>query len=173
MEKKQKKRKEHKLTAQCIGIVLIVFAFGLFMGHTLNYQDIIANLVSHEADSIHVVHNSSEMAEQGARIIFYNLGTTESSSYNISYSDKPQQSANRFYTVNGEFINITERHFTSIELNFSLLDKSGNKIGDAYAFCEGLNPNQTWKFCAENTKMLGDGLHATSVVLDDIIYTVL
>jgi len=172
-EEKVKKQKEHRLTAQCFGIILVVFAFGLFIGHTLNYQDIIANFISHEADSIHIVHNSSEMAEEGARIVFYNLGATESNSYNINYNDEPEQSVNRFYIVSGEFTNTTERHFTTVKLNFSLLDKSGNKIGDAYAFCDGLDPNQTWEFKAENTIRLGEELYAASAVLDDVIYSVL
>lgn len=173
MKEKTKKQKEHKLTAQCIGIVLIVFAFGLFVGHTLNYQDIIANLISYEADSVHVVHNSSEMAEEGARIVFYNLGTTKSNSYDITYKEEPEQHINRFYIIKGEFKNITERHFTTVKLNFSLLDKNGNKVGDAYAFCDGLDTNQTWEFSAENTVILGEDLHAAAAVLDDVIYTVL
>ena len=45
--------------------------------------------------------------------------------------------------INGLFTNETDEHFTIVELNFSLLDGEGNKVGDAYAECDGLNPGQT------------------------------
>jgi hypothetical protein len=170
------RNKSRKMAAaQYIGAALIVFAFGLFLGHALNYQDIIANIVSNEADSVHVVHNSSKMAEHGARIAFYNLGTTKTESYEINFDENPYHSVNRFYTIGGTFTNKTDRHFTTIELNFSLLDENNNKIGDAYARCDGLNPGQTWSFEAENTTILklDEQDRAVTAVLDDVIYTVL
>ena len=30
---KEKKKKENRLTAQCLGIVLVVFALGMFIGY--------------------------------------------------------------------------------------------------------------------------------------------
>ena len=172
MTKEQKKR-EHKITAQCLGIVLIVFALGLFAGYAANHQDIIANLFASKADSIHIIHNSSEAIEHGARMSFYTLGTTENTDYTIKFNEEPKQEINRFYTVEGEFTNNTDKHFTTVELNFSLLDKNGNKVGDIHGYCDGLNPGQTWKFVASNSKVFETNIHATSAILDDVIYTTL
>ena len=170
---KEQKKREHKITAQCLGIVLLVFAFGLFIGYTSNYQDIVANLFANEVDSVHVIHNSSEATEHGAKISFYTLGTTKNTDYTIEFNNKPKQEINHFYTIEGKFTNNTDKHFTTVELNFSLLDKEGNKVGDVHGYCDGLNSGQTWKFVADNSKAFKTDTPVISAILDDVIYTML
>lgn len=172
MKTKSQKKKEHRLTAQCLGIVLIVFALGMFIGYACNYQDILANFFTGKnADRTHVIHSSSEMAERGARVGYYVLGTTENDNYIIEFDDKPQQEINNYYTVRGTFKNNSQDHFTTVELNFSLLDKNGNKVGDVFAYCNGLNPDQTWSFKAVNPNIINSDSLITSAILDSVIYT--
>lgn len=168
---KGKKKKGNRLTAQCLGIVLVVFALGMFIGYACNYQDVLANFFTGgQADRIHVIHNSSRMAERGVRVGFYVLGTNNNDNYTIKFNNKPEKK-NNSYIVNGQFTNKSDEHFTTVELNFSLLDKNKNKIGDIFAYCNGLNANQTWDFTAvdlQNFKLNGN---VDSVILDDVIYT--
>ena len=142
-KKKRKKKKERKLTIQCLGIVFVVFALGMFIGYACNYQDALANFFTGQnTDRTHVIHNSSQMAEHGVRVGYYVLGTTENDNYIIKFDDEPQQEMNNFYTIKGNFKNNSGKHFTTVELNFSLLDKNNNKVGDISAYCDGLNDGQ-------------------------------
>ena len=173
-EEKQKKKKGQKLTAQCLGIILVIFALGMFVGYSCNYQDTIANFFTGQhADRTHLIHSSSEMAEHGSRVGYYILGSTENENYEIEFNE-PEQDVNKFYTIEGTFVNTSGSHFTTVELSFSLLDKDGNKISDAHAYCDGLNSNQTWKFVATNSSsqpyMLKDTV--ASAILDDVLYTI-
>ena len=169
---KDKKKKGCKITAQCIGIVLVCFALGLFVGNTYNYQDLFANMLPHQVNRIHVLHSSSKMSEQGARVVLYALGNEDNDVYEINFSPKPQENG-KIYNINGTLKNISDKHFTSIELNFSLLDKDGNKIGDAFARCNGLNTEQTWEFSATNNQIIETDSKITEVILDDAIITTL
>ena len=169
---KVKKKKGRKLTTQCVAIVLICFALGLFVGNTYNYQDLFVNILPNQSNRVHVVHSTSEMAERGARVVLYGLGDQENDDYDISFNDMPQ-GKNKIYNVEGSFKNTSNKHFTTVELNFSLLDKNGNKIGDAYAQCDGLNTGQTWKFYATNNKPIEISAVAVKVILDDVIITML
>lgn len=172
MKKEEKKKKEHRLTAQCLGIVLVVFALGMFIGYACNYQDVLANFFTgKDADRTHIIHNSSKMAERGVRVGYYVLGTTENENYVIEFDDKPQQEIHHYYTVKGTFKNNSNEHFTTVELNFSLLDKNNNKVGDIFAYCDGLNPDQTWSFKAVNSNIIDSDSLVTSAILDSVIYT--
>lgn len=171
-QQKKKKKKRRGLTAQCFGIILVVFALGMFIGYACNYQDVLANFFTgNNIDRTHVIHNSSEMAEHGARVGYYVLGTTENDNYSIKFNDKPQQEIKNFYTVEGMFTNNSGQHFTTVELNFSLLDKNGNKVGDIFAYCDGLNADQTWSFKAVNSKIIEPNSPVISATLDNVIYT--
>ena len=171
-EQKIKKKKEHRLTAQCLGMVLVVFALGMFIGYACNYQDVLANFFTgNGTDRTHVIHNSSEMAEHGVRVGYYVLGTTENNNYIIEFDDKPQQEVDDFYIVKGKFKNNSGQHFTTVELNFSLLDKDNNKVGDVFAYCDGLNDGQVWSFKATNSQMIKPDSQAVSAILDNVIYT--
>ena len=90
-----------------------------------------------------MIHSSSEAAEHGAKLVLYTLGSEENTEYAIDFDATPQQDIGSIYNVNGTFTNTSDKHFTSVELNFSLLDKDGNKIGDTFAYCDGLNAGQT------------------------------
>lgn len=173
MEKEKRKRKSKKLTAKCIGFILIFFAVGLFIGNVYNYQDTIANLFSGQVGRVHIIHSSNEMADRGAKIVLYNLGNEKTNIYDINFNDVPQKNAGRIYNIEGSFTNTFDKHFTTVELNFSLLDKDGNKIGDAFTSCSGLNTGQTWNFSATNNKVIETNTQAVSVILDDVIITTL
>ena len=130
-------------------------------------------MFNNETDHVHIIHNSSEATERGSRLSFYTLGTTDNSNYSIEFTDEPKQEIGRFYTIEGQFKNNSNKHFTTVELNFSLLNKDGDKIGDVHAYCDGLNSNQTWKFVAGNSTVLEINERAVSAILDDVIYTTL
>ena len=171
MTKKQKTN-GCKLTAQCIGIVLIVFALGMFIGYACNYQDVIANFFTGQnTDRTHVVHNSSKIAEHGVRVGYYVLGTTENEKYTIEFNDEIKQGDNNLYSTTGMFTNNSDTHFTTVELNFSLLDKDNNKVGDIHAYCDGLNPGQTWAFKTDYLQNSELSSQPVSAILDDVIYT--
>ena len=169
---KDKKKRGRKITAQCIGIVLFCFALGLFVGNTYNYQDLFANMLPHQVNRVHILHSSSAMSEHGARAVLYALGNEDNDVYEINFNSKPQENG-KIYNIDGTLKNISDKHFTSIELNFSLLDKDGNKIGDAFARCDGLNVEQLWKFSATNNQTIETDSKVTKVILDDAIITTL
>lgn len=97
--------------------------------------------------SLNTQHGITQVLNENDAINYfqmhYILGTEESNKYKIKYNDKPEDAIAHRYAIDGLFTNETEEHFATIELNFSLLDKQGNKIGDAYASCDGLNSKQT------------------------------
>lgn len=170
-KERKKKKKEHRF-AQYLGMVLVVFSLGMFIGYACNYQDVVANFFTGQnTDRTHIIHNSSKMAEQGARVGYYVLGTTENDKYNIEFDDELKQKEPGYYSIEGNFTNNSDKHFTTVELNFSLLDKDGNKVGDIYAYCDGLNANQVWKFTAINSEIFKTDVNATSAILDNVIYT--
>lgn len=169
---KNKKTEGRKLTAQCLGIVLIVFALGMFIGYACNYQDIIANFFTGQnTDRTHVIHNSSTMAEHGVRVGYYVLGTTENEKYTVEFNDKIKEENDNFYYTAGIFTNNSDEHFTTVELNFSLIDKNNNKVGDIHAYCDGLNSGQTWAFKTDSLQKSELYSQPISVILDDVIYT--
>lgn len=131
------KDKVRKVTAQCIGIVLICFALGLFVG----------GLFGHHVYANDFLHTQVGQEESNTKYI---LGSQKTSDYRISFDETPAHSMGGNYTIEGEFKNTTEGHFSFIELNFSLLDEEGKKIDDLKACCGGLSPGQAWKFIATN-----------------------
>ena len=152
------KNKMRKVTAQCIGIVLICFALGLFVG----------GLFGHHIYANNFLQTQINQEEANTKYI---LGSQKTSDYRISFDETPAHSMGKIYTIEGEFKNTTEGHFSFVELNFSLLNEEGAKIGDLKAHCEGLSPGQTWRFVASNqtnTDINGAGY---SVMLDDVKIT--
>lgn len=148
-----------KITAQCLGIVLICFALGLFLGGWLGHTGIFNN-------SANMVKIENQIAQDD---IHYYLNDEQSSDYKIEFNDIPEHPVAKFYEVSGLFTNTSDRHFKSIELDFSLLDKDKNKIGDLKAYCDGLNAGQSWMFTATNQTNLEVNVAGVEVILDDVI----
>ena len=152
------KDKTRKVTAQCIGIVLICFALGLFVGGLFGHH-------VYEDDFLHAQISQEESNTK------YILGSQKTSDYRISFDETPTHSMGENYAIEGEFKNTTEGHFSSIELSFSLLNEEGKKIDDLKACCGGLSPGQAWKFIAINepdSKVNGAGY---TVMLDAVKIT--
>ena len=98
---------------------------------------------------------------------FYHLESqAPSSEYSIDYDKVPSALSNKVYYVDGFFTNSSEKHFNSIRLKFSLLDKDKNKIGTAIAYCDGLAAGQVWKFSASNTAVIESKAVVVSAALD-------
>ena len=111
------------------------------IGGLVTYSNVSKSLIS-----LNNEHGTTQVINSDNRVRYfqthYLLGTEGSDQYVLTYDNVPTSIAENHYTIKGEFVNETEEHFAAIELNFSLLDKEGNKIGDAYASCNGLNPAQ-------------------------------
>lgn len=152
------KNKMRKVTAQCIGIVLICFALGLFVGGLFGHH-IYAN------DFLQAQINQEESNTK------YILGSQKTSDYRISFDETPAHLMGKNYTIEGEFKNTTEGHFSSVELNFSLLDEEGKKIDDLKACCDGLSPGQAWKFVAANEPDSNINGAGYTVMLDTVKIT--
>lgn len=156
------KDKGRRITAQCIGIVLICFALGIFVGGVLDHICLNSDLG----------RQSEVKVESITPKTHYYLGGQDTSDYRIEFNNNPEHPIARFYNTSGEFTNTTESHFSSVELNFSLLDKDSNKIGDLKAYCDGLCPGQTWKFVASTQTNLEVDATGVNVMLDDVIITI-
>ena len=99
----------------------------------------------------------------------YYLGGMDSSDYRIDFNKNPDyDTIKQCYKTEGVFTNTTEGHMKSVKLNFSLLDKDGNKIYGLTADCTGLHPGQSWKFLAISQSDLR-GIPECSVMLDSVI----
>lgn len=153
-----------------IGAALIFCALGLSVGGLVAYSHISNNLIS-----LNNEHGITQVIDENNRIdyfqIHYILGSEESDKYSINYSSQPETVVTNRYGISGLFVNETNEHFTAVELNFSLLDKDGNKIGDAYANCNGLNSKQGWNFIATNMNVIEVNAKAVSAILDDVRIT--
>lgn len=145
-------KEKNKITAQCIGIVLVCFAIGMFTGSWI-----------YHINSINQVQGFNITNEE------YYLGGTDSSDYRIDFNKNPDyDTIKQCYKTEGVFTNTTEGHMKSVKLNFSLLDKDGNKIYGLTADCTGLHPGQSWKFLAISQNDLR-GIPECSIMLDSVI----
>ena len=81
-----------------------------------------------------------------------------------SYYDTDKES---FY-VEGIFNNNTENSYYDINLDFVIYDIDGNVLGNAYAYLERINENESWKFKARYDDV--DATDAVSYKLVDVSY---
>lgn len=138
---------------QIIGIGLICFALGLFIGSVAEGKFGLFDELF-KRDDAGIYYEIKDHDSPAVTAGYVHLETqAPSSEYSIDYDAKPSYLDSK-YQIEGYFINISERHFSSIELKFSLFDEDNNKIGDAVARCEGLSPSQQWKFTATNTNII-------------------
>lgn len=72
-----------------------------------------------------------------------------------------------FY-VEGIFNNNTEKSYYDINLDFVIYDLDGNILGNAYAYLERINGNESWKFKARYDDV--DATDAVSYKLVDVSY---
>ena len=144
---------QKKLWWQIIGIGLICFALGLFIGSVAEGKFGLFDELF-QRDDAGIYYEIKDHDSPAVTAGYVHLETqAPSSEYSIDYNDKPSYSDSK-YQIEGYLVNISERHFSSIELKFSLFDVDNNKIGDAIAKCEGLSPGQQWKFTATNTSSM-------------------
>ena len=153
-----------------IGAALICCALGLSIGGIVFYSHVSRSLIS-----LNTEHGIVQVVDEKNKISYfqthYILGLNSSDKYTIDYNSTPEVVNENHFHVNGLFTNETDEHFTIVELNFSLLDGEGNKVGDAYAECDGLNPGQTWNFTAITRSTSETKIDATAVILDDVRIT--
>lgn len=81
-----------------------------------------------------------------------------------SYYD---ETTDAFY-VEGIFNNNTEKKYYEINLDFVIYDLDGNVLGNAYAYLERINGNESWKFKARYDDI--DSTDAVSYKLVDVSY---
>ena len=143
---------KRRITAQCIGIILICFALGMFIGGLVDH--ISFTQTSHEQTATNEIHY---------------LGGADSSDYYIEFNNELKRTSDGF-EIEGLFVNTTKKHMRSIELNFSLLDQDNNKIDDLIISCNGLHSEQAWKFSTKTN--LDIDISSITIMLDDVTVTV-
>ena len=81
-----------------------------------------------------------------------------------SYYDSDKET---FYIV-GTLKNNTTKQYSDIVLNFAVYDLNGNILGNAYAYLDQIDKNETWKFKANYDDV--DATDAVSYKLIEVEY---
>ena len=163
---------KRRITAQCIGIILICFALGMFIGGLVDH--ISFTQTSHEQTATNEIHY---------------LGGADSSDYYIEFNNELKRTSDGF-EIEGLFVNTTKKHkcqdagsiqetaaaFSKAE-NASILFvkifmkcQENNKIDDLIISCNGLHSEQAWKFSTKTN--LDIDISSITIMLDDVTVTV-